>query len=192
MTWQAYFLGLISAPASPNSVRVCDLWASSEGVLADNNPFACSGKYPGATHCIAQCGTSSEVWAYDTIEHGCEANAAFLGGSYYTAVVGAFRADAGEQALYDAINASPWCSGCQGGHYPVDLYDWLQNQHPQPTKGDLVGIVVSKDQQGQDVVYGVGKTGSVFEGHLIRYIPDTGQAIDVTTEGGASHPPLEP
>lgn len=132
MTWQRYFLGLIGAPASDHNVRVCDLWASSEGVLDKNNPFACSGKYPGATVCIAQCGTASEVWAYDTIEHGCEAAANFLTGSYYANVLTKFRTDAGEAAIWTAINESPWCSGCQDGKYPIDLYNYVQ-AHPTPS-----------------------------------------------------------
>jgi hypothetical protein len=47
--------------------------------------------------------------------------AGFLKGSYYTAIVRAFQQNSGLAAIYQAINASPWCKGCQNGSYPVDL-----------------------------------------------------------------------
>lgn len=125
MSWEADFLSSIDAPVSQTSVFACDKWTESEGTLPDNNPFAISGKYPGAIRCIAQCGTPSEVWAYDTIEHGVAATVAFMGGSNSADIVAAFRADAGLQAIWQAINSSPWCSGCQGGLYPVELWKAL-------------------------------------------------------------------
>lgn len=166
MTWESYFLGLIGAPASESSVRVCDLWAASEGVLSRNNPFAVSGKYPGATVCIAQCGTASEVWAYDTIEHGCEAAANFLKGSYYAEVLTAFRTDAGEAAIWKAINTSPWCTGCQDGKYPIDLYNWVQANPPAPPQPQPIPT-----EDGMKTIWRVPNGG--------EYILDGGRSLPI-------------
>lgn len=59
---------------------------------------------------------------------GVAATVSFLRGSYYTAVVAAFVHDRGARAIWEAVNASPWCKGCQQGHYPVQLYDYLRGQ----------------------------------------------------------------
>jgi hypothetical protein len=123
VSWETDFLAGIGAPATQTNIQACDLWAQSEGTLWANNPFACSGRYQGATRCIAQCGTTSEVWAYDTIDHGVAATVSFIHGSYYGKVIAAFQTDAGLLAIWQAINASPWCAGCQDGKYPIDLYN---------------------------------------------------------------------
>ena len=113
----------LHAPDSASNVRTLDVWAQSEGVVSQNNPLASSGLHAGATGCIAQCHhNSSPVYAYDSMTDGVTANVNFLYGSNYNAVRAAFRADAGMMAIFRAINASPWCSGCQNGLYPVYLY----------------------------------------------------------------------
>lgn len=132
MTWATDLLAEIGAPATDANVRVCDLWAASEGTLVHNNPFAISGHFAGATACLAQCGTPSEVMAYDTMAHGVAATAAFMDGSYYVGIVESFRHDVGESALWEAINASPWCRGCQGGKYPIALYNYVSGLPLEP------------------------------------------------------------
>ena len=176
MTWEADLLAGIGAPASDDNVLVCDLWAASEGTLAHNNPFAVSGHFRGATTCLAQCGTANEVMAYDTLEHGVEATWAFLGGSYYSGIVGAFRADAGPAALYAAINTSPWCSGCQGGHYPIALWNYLQTLPPIPLEVDM-----------QSVVYAPSPGHPEWPG-TYAYIGADGHLIQCWWDGAASPP----
>lgn len=57
---------------------------------------------------------------------GIAATVSFLRGSYYRAVVDALVHNRGPRAVWEAVNRSPWCAHCQGGHYPVDLYQYLQ------------------------------------------------------------------
>jgi hypothetical protein len=118
--WEYDLLKALGAPASQNNLTALNLWAQSEGSVT-NNPIATSGKGAGATKCVAQCGTPSPIYEYDNEADGVAQMAGFLKGSYYTAVVRAFVQDAGLAAIYQAINGSSWCKGCQNGQYPVDL-----------------------------------------------------------------------
>ena len=136
--WEAMELAGLHAPYTPSNVATLDVWAQSEGVIQANNPLASSGLHAGATHCIAQCvpvhGIYSPVYAYDSMTDGVTANVNFLYGSNYNAVRAAFRANAGMMAIWRTINASKWCSGCQGGLYPVYLYRAaLQSATPTTT-----------------------------------------------------------
>lgn len=184
--WEDHFLWRISAPATPTNVQACTLWADSEGVLADNNPFACTGKFPGATRCIAQCGTVSEVWAYDTIEHGCDANARFLIENHYSGILNAFRADAGLEPIWQAINSSPWCRGCQGGLYPIQLYRHIHD-HPAQEEEPMTAVLTA---DGHIKVYAAGAGSRA--GHLLEFTRDpTSQAnsvIDITAQIGGTDP----
>jgi hypothetical protein len=118
--WEYDLLKALGAPASKNNLTALNLWAQSEGSVT-NNPLATSGQGAGATVCVAQCGSTSPIYEYDTEADGVAQMARFLKGSYYTSIVRAFTDDAGLAAIFQAINSSPWCKGCQNGQYPVDL-----------------------------------------------------------------------
>lgn len=120
-TWVDQLLQAIGAPTTDSNRAALRLWAASEGTATSNNPLAISGSNAGATQCIAQCGTNSPVYAYSSMNAGVAATAKFLQGSYYTVVRSAFQNDAGLGAIWASINTSPWCSGCEGGFYPVAL-----------------------------------------------------------------------
>ena len=120
-TWVDEVLQAIGAPTTDSNRAALRAWAASEGTAASNNPLAFSGQYPGATTCLAQCGSSSPVFAYSSPQQGATNTAQFLLSNNYSGVVNAFRSDAGLGAIYGAINASGWCKGCQGGQYPVAL-----------------------------------------------------------------------
>lgn len=118
--WEYDLLKALGAPPSQNNLTALNLWAQSEGSVT-NNPLATSGKGAGATTCVAQCGSTSPIYEYDTEADGVAHMAGFLKGSYYSAIVRAFAQDAGIAAIFQAINSSPWCKGCQNGQYPVAL-----------------------------------------------------------------------
>jgi hypothetical protein len=118
--WEYGLLSALGAPASTNNLTALNLWAQSEGSVT-NNALATSGRGAGASTCVAQCGSSSPIYEYDNVGDGVAQMARFLGGSYYTGIVRAFQQDAGLSAIYSAINASPWCKGCQNGQYPIAL-----------------------------------------------------------------------
>ncbi len=104
----------------PNSLLALNLWAQSEGSVT-NNPLATSGRGAGATKCVAQCGSSSPIYEYDNVADGVAQMAHFMQGSFYTQIVKSLLGNASLADIYTAINSSPWCKGCQKGHYPVDL-----------------------------------------------------------------------
>ena len=129
-SWETQLLDGIHAPLTATNYQVLTVWAASEGVVDKNNPLASSGRHQGATVCIAQCTrNSSPVYAYDSIVDGVNANINFLYGSYYDGVRAAFRANAGMAGIWKSVNQSKWCSGCQGGLYPIKLYQAI----PAPT-----------------------------------------------------------
>jgi len=134
--WETDLLKALGAPPSQANLTALNLWAQSEGSVT-NNPLATSGRGAGATKCVAQCGSSSPIYEYDTEANGVAQMSQFLKGGYYTAIVRAFQQDAGMAAIYQAINNSPWCKGCQSGHYPVDLSQAVGGGGPStsPTVG---------------------------------------------------------
>jgi hypothetical protein len=114
-------LAALGAPKSASNLQALNYWAQSEGNVI-NNPLATSGQGAGATTCVAQCGSSSPIYEYATEAQGVAQMARFMGGSNSAGIVHALQQDAGLAGVYQAINGSKWCAGCQNGHYPVQLY----------------------------------------------------------------------
>lgn len=113
----------------PNSLLALNLWAQSEGSVT-NNALATSGKGVGATTCVAQCGSSSPIYLYDTEANGVAQMGRFLQGSFYTKIVSALVSNADLATIYGAINSSSWCKGCQNGQYPIDLSQAVGGKAP--------------------------------------------------------------
>lgn len=125
----------LHAPTSHGNLLSLGYWAMSEGMpAAAYNWLATSTSWPGDTRHPPY----SEPFRRD-FATGVAATVDFLRGSYYNAVRAALQGDHGPRAIWTAVNRSPWCSGCQSGHYPVDLYDYLQGHgvtlSPQPGPG---------------------------------------------------------
>jgi hypothetical protein len=138
--WECDLLTALGAPCSQNNLLALNYWAQSEGSVT-NNPLATSGKGKGATTCVAQCGSTSPIYEYDTEADGVAQMANFLKGGYYTAIVRAFAQDSGLAAIWQAINNSPWCKGCQSGTYPEALY--------AVSKGSKIGVSSGVGAGGQ-------------------------------------------
>lgn len=95
-----------------------ELWAESEQVPADwHNPLGATIAWPGSR--ILEAGA---VQAYPGQAAGIGATALALHARRMTPVLEALRGDLGPAAIYREVNASPWCPGCQDGHYPEALY----------------------------------------------------------------------
>jgi len=137
--WEMDLLACLGAPQSVDNLTALNLWAQSEGSVT-NNALATSGKGAGASKCVAQCGSSSPIYEYDTEADGVAQMCRFLKGSYYTKVVAALQNDAGLAAIYQAINSSSWCKGCQNGQYPVVLAKAVGG------KGDPISPTVGSGQ----------------------------------------------
>lgn len=131
MSWQTDLLSKMHATHSNNNVDALTYWAESEGMPpSDNNWLATTCSCCGG-HDVNSVG----VKAYPTESDGVEATWLTLQGGAYVNVVKAFRDDAGLAHIWAAVNASPWCGGCQGGKYPVALYDAIGKPPPVPPHG---------------------------------------------------------
>lgn len=118
MSFASRLLDALGAPTWPAGERAIAAWAQSEGMPGwTNNPLACGTKWPGS-HTYNGTGVQS----YGTASDGVAATAWSLDHDPYTPIARALRAEATLVTIYQAVNASPWCSRCQGGHYPVDLW----------------------------------------------------------------------
>lgn len=135
-TWQAKLLTGLRAPVSTENYNALTAWANSEGTTWANNPLAICCGGPGAVACIAQCGSSSPIMSYDTIDHGVDATVRFLSAKSYKGVVQAFQQQLGYKGIWQEINRSGWCRGCQGGKYPVGVYELAGSP---PPSGTLIG-----------------------------------------------------
>lgn len=136
----------IQLQPTPTNIAILDGWAKSEGTIGSNNPFAISGQNPGSTNCLAQCGSGSPVYAYDSITSGINANVQFILNNgfngnlrpqgYATFVpymAQSTYTDSSLQAaqiardVFTVINQSGWCAGCQNGNYPNGLLAVIQD-----------------------------------------------------------------
>lgn len=123
MSWQADVLNGIGAPVTATGVRALTLWAGSEGMPAWENNWLATTE-PGFTGTPIN---ATGVRAYPTEPKGVAATVATLDGLSYAAVVDAFKNGGQLVSVWSAVNSSPWCSGCQSGHYPVQLWQAAQS-----------------------------------------------------------------
>lgn len=136
--WRGLLLEALSAPLSEVNVDALTWWAQSEGMPAwENNWLAttlnCCGGYPV---------NGVGVRAYPTVQDGVNATAQTLRGSAYNGVVSTLIDGSSLEDIWSAVNASPWCSGCQNGLYPVVLFNNIHAvatgpppPHPGPPTG---------------------------------------------------------
>jgi len=165
MAWYDDLLSKMGAPDSNASTTALQLWAQSEGVPASWNNWLATTEdgYGGVIV------NSAGVKAYPTETDGVDATYATLQGSAYNGVLDAFRGNEGAQEIWDAVNGSPWCGGCQAGLYPVALYDYLQG------KG---GVAPAGGGQTEPTI-GPGATGRPVA-ILQRRLNDLGHGLKVT------------
>jgi cell wall-associated NlpC family hydrolase len=158
-SWEAALLEAIGAPVNATNLTALALWTQAEGTSGSNNPLAVGGTGPGATSCLAQCGSSTPIMAYDTMADGIAQTAKDLQSPSfgYPAIVTAFQSTTdnnsqpsqqGLATIWASINASSWCSGCDGGTYPNTLHNVLGSTPAQLTS--LWGSI------GQAIGSGVG------------------------------------
>lgn len=117
-SWQVDLLRTIGAPVSQTGITALTLWAQSEGMPAwTHNPLATTLRHGGGRSI-----NSAGVQAYPSHRIGVEATALTLSGLGYVHVLNAINGGFGLESIWRAINASPWCRGCQSGRYPEALY----------------------------------------------------------------------
>ena len=136
---------MIGAPINDITYAAISFWADSEGMPpGEHNPLATTLNCCGGVNV-----NSDGVKSYPTVQDGAHATAATLHGIDYTAIVSAFQAGNDSGKIWEAINRSPWCSGCQHGKYPIVLYDHLGVGKPPPGGGGGGGGGGGNPQSGK-------------------------------------------
>jgi hypothetical protein len=136
--WRRLLLDKIDAPANQTNLTALGAWAASEGMpIFTNNPLAATTSAPGATPYPK----APIVKVYLSVEQAADVYAGMLNSSLYRPIRDALRASEDYQAIFEAINASPWCGGCQGGKYPIGLWSIVfGNVSPQPPPQDRTPV----------------------------------------------------
>lgn len=165
--WRGLLLEALSAPLSQVNVDALQWWADSEGMPSwENNWLATTiGGYGGYPV------NSAGVKAYPTVQDGVDATAATLRGGAYSGVVTNLQYGNSLSDIWSAVNASPWCSRCQGGLYPVVLFNNIKAVAagpPPPHPGPPSGVYPPPEQDqvtsAWDDVRQAGSSGTT--GHL--------------------------
>lgn len=119
--WVTLTLAGLGAKASSTNVAALEEWAQSEGMpAASNNPLAASDMIAGATMHPGW----NEPW-YPSQQAAADLYVKKLKSPTYTAIGFALFTGQNLSVIYQAIHDSPWCSGCQGGKYPIVMYEQL-------------------------------------------------------------------
>lgn len=127
--WQVDLLAYLGAPNVGGNVDALTMWADSEGVQPwANNWLATSWRTLDSVNY-----NDAGVQAYPDQQTGVEAIGDTLLKSDprygYGLIVDGFREQLGTSfQMWDYVNKSSWCSGCDGGFYPNVWYAWLQGQ----------------------------------------------------------------
>lgn len=119
--WRAQLLTKLEAPQSASNLAALAAWAQSEGMpAAANNPLAAEDAITGA---VPTPGFSAP--SYPSVSAMVDLYYHKLTSLTYAGIGLALVAGDDMALVYKEINSSPWCSGCQGGHYPIVLYEEL-------------------------------------------------------------------
>lgn len=111
--WEYALLRQLRAPYTHTNLIALNYWAASEGTPPSQNNW------------LALADSSSHITTHATMDQGVQATASQLQSPNYgyPEIVAALRAGNSLPAIWGAINASGWCSGCQSGRYPTALYN---------------------------------------------------------------------
>lgn len=111
--WRRDVLADLGITPTDTNLLALALWARAEGMPpSENNPLATTLRGPRSRTV-----NSSGVQSYATAAEGAHAIASTLLGGAYGGVRTALRVGSLHD-IWAAVNASPWCAGCQGGGYP--------------------------------------------------------------------------
>ena len=133
--WQTDLLKNLGATPNATNLYFLSLWSQSEGVANQNYNWLATtdpaGNYPHAG--IVAPNGGDPVYAYPSEAVGIQATSQFLQNGYAPLVKALQGNDLGQMWL--ALNQSGWCRGCQGGKYPVAVYDALNGKVPTAGPG---------------------------------------------------------
>jgi len=107
----------ISAPASVQNLRACQVWQDREGGTATHNPWNTTQWEPGATQYNSFGNPPMHVWNYPTEAVGIRATIATLTNGHYPRIIREFSSGVNGLGVCQAVDASPW-----GTHGVAALY----------------------------------------------------------------------
>ena len=169
VTWYDDVIDALGLSITEDRAQVLALWARSEGMPADAfNWLAATDKRPGSTSY-----NSAGVQQYPSYNVGVQVVVDKLSSALYAPILDGLKANDALRT-YDAINASPWCHGCQGGHYPIALHDWLQAGRPGAAITDIGAQAAATNQTGNTpdswdpVIRWVGQQHTAIGQHLVN------------------------
>jgi hypothetical protein len=129
-SWTYAFLQAIGAPQTATNLYALQEWAASEDdtlsyLSSYNNPLA-TELSAGSQGVVPK---SPNIPAFPTLASGAAAFASSLNGGIQGAgaIKTALVNGDSLQQIFQAINGSGWCSGCQNGQYPTALYSNLSS-----------------------------------------------------------------
>ena len=166
--WRYRLLHKMGASANSTTISCLNLWAKSEGMDSRyNNWLATTMNCCGGVS-INRVG----VRAYPNLDMGVEATWRTLSGTRYRGVVAAFRRGGPAMAIWRAIHDSPWCSGCQGGHYPVVLYNALTGSNPMKAFDPAPGTHPSPPNSAPDINLGpaIVRSATAADRHAAGFV----------------------
>lgn len=119
--WVLAVLRRLGGSNNGDNALALSLWAQSEGApdWRHNWLNTTLNGYGGTSI------NSVGVKAYPTFSAGVKATAATLSQGNMSGIKYALVSGLDIDVIYQAINASPWCGGCQGGKYPIILHNYL-------------------------------------------------------------------
>lgn len=113
---------ILGAPSTGVNLEALHYWAVSEGMPTSYNNWLATTQNGFGGRVVNSVG----VKAYPSVEDGAAATVKTLSNGHYPAIIEQLRYGKSIVQLYAAINDSPWCGGCQGGHYPIALFNFVE------------------------------------------------------------------
>ena len=160
--WETDLLSQLNIAPNPVNLQFLNLWAQSEGMAATtNNPLAItdpSNSYPHSG--VVAPNGGDPVYAFPSAAVGSQATAAFLKAGYGNVIAAMQGTNLG--SMWQAVNSSGWCKGCQGGKYPTAVYSALNGNAPTSIfQGGGTGNGVQQTPQGSSSNGGCSSAGGI-------------------------------
>lgn len=138
--WALAVLTALGGTDDGDNVTALALWAVAEGApdWRHNWLNTTMGGFGGYSI------NSAGVKAYPTFAKGVAATAATLRQPIMSGITYALTSGLDLDVIYHAINSSLWCKGCQGGRYPVTIYNYLQGLGQAPPTSVVAGDIPAR------------------------------------------------
>lgn len=130
----------LGGQANGDNVLALTLWAQAEGAPDWRNNWL-NTTMPGYGGVSVN---SVGVRAYPTFAKGVAATVATLKQPLMSGIAYALSSGLDLDVIYHAINSSKWCGGCQGGRYPVTIYNYLQGMGVAPGTSVVAGDIPAR------------------------------------------------